>query len=114
MEDQFYRKSRKKTSIPGWLKKTWKTKSIRFTLLLVVPIVSFITFSNKGILQRVNLENQKKEMQAKIRQAQQEQLQLQVQSKALENDPKAIEKVAREKYGMIREGETVYRVKKEK
>ncbi len=29
-------------------------------------------------------------------------------------DPKAIEKVARERYGMVKEGETVYRVKREK
>ena len=53
-------------------------------------------------------------MQEKVKQASEEQRLLQEQSKALEKDPKAIEKVAREKYGMIREGETVYKVKKEK
>ena len=114
MEDQYYRKTQKKPAVTGLLKKAWKNKTLRFTLLLVVPILSFITFSNKGILQRINLENQKKEMQLKVRQAQLEQSQLQQQSKALDTDPKSIEKVAREKYGMIREGETVYKVKKEK
>ena len=39
---------------------------------------------------------------------------LQEQIKALESDKKTLEKTAREKYGMIREGETVYQMKKEK
>jgi cell division protein FtsB len=114
MDDQYYRKTRKRTTLQNLFKKVWKNKSIRFTLIVVLPVLLFITFSNKGVLQRIHLENQKKEIQAKIYQAQQEQLQLQQQSKALDNDPKAIEKVAREKYGMIREGETVYKVRKEK
>ena len=37
---------------------------------------------------------------------------LEAQSRALEGDPRAIERVAREQYGMHREGETVYRVRK--
>ena len=49
-------------------------------------------------------------MLQKIQQAEQEQKQLQDQSKALDGDKKAVEKVAREKYGMVREGEKVYRV----
>jgi len=77
-------------------------------------VFSFITFSNKGILQRWRLESQKRAMEEKIHQVQQEQLKLQEQSKALDCDLKAIEKVAREKYGMIREEETVYKIKKEK
>ncbi len=114
MDEQYYRKSPVKPSVPGLAKKAWKNKRIRLTLLIFVPILSFITFSNRGVLQRMNLENQKKEMEAKVRQSQQEQLQLQQQSKALDSDPRAVEKVAREKYGMIREGETVYKIKKEK
>jgi cell division protein FtsB len=34
--------------------------------------------------------------------------------KALEGDKRAIEKIARERYGMHREGETVYKVTKKK
>jgi cell division protein FtsB len=111
MENQYYRKPRPK--IKNWVNQTLRKKHIVITLLIVVPVFSFMLFSNKGVLQRVSLESQKKEMQAKVREAQQEQVRLQQQSKALDADPKAIEKVAREKYGMIREGETVYKVKKE-
>ena len=53
-------------------------------------------------------------MQEKIANAQKEQLRLQQVSKALDKDPKMIEKVAREQYGLVREGETVYKVKKDK
>ncbi|MGA9407538.1 MAG: septum formation initiator family protein [Bacteroidota bacterium] len=67
-------------------------------------------FNNQGVVQRIRLEREKKEMLQKIQQAEQEQKQLEDQSKALDGDKKAVEKVAREKYGMVREGEKVYRV----
>ncbi len=53
------------------------------------------------------------EMVEKIRRAEEETKQLQEQIKALQSDKKTIEKIAREKYGMVREGETVYRVRKD-
>jgi cell division protein FtsB len=53
---------------------------------------------------------QKQEMLEKINTAEEEQKKLKEQSKALDGDPKAIEKVAREKYGMVRENEKVYKV----
>ncbi len=73
-------------------------------------ILLYVLFNNQGVLQRIRLERQKKEMLQKIQQAEEEQKQLQDQSKALDGDKKAVEKVAREKYGMVREGEKVYRV----
>ncbi len=114
MDDQYYRKARPKFNILGWCKKQLKKRNVLLTLLIVIPVLSFVTFSNRGILKRMSLESEKQVMQEKVKQALEEQKQLQEQSKALDKDPKAIEKVAREKYGMIREGETVYKVKKEK
>ncbi len=112
MDSQYYRGARPK--VTGWFKRLFKKRNTLLTIIIVVPALGFVTFSNKGILQRLNLESQKRQMEEKIRQAEQEQVQLQAESKALDSDPRAIEKVAREKYGMIREGETVYRVKKGK
>ena|SRR5436190_20031360 len=112
MDDQFYRKSRPKFDILGWFAKQLKRRNTLIAVLVVVPALSFVTFSNRGILKRMNLQSEKLEMQEKVQQALDEQKQLQAQSKALDKDPKAIEKVAREKYGMVREGETVYKVKK--
>jgi len=114
MDEQYLRKVRKKSFLQHLIRGVWKKRLIRYTLIIVLPVFLFMMFSNKGILQRIRLEDQKKEMQARILEAQREQQQLQQQSKALDNDPKTIEKVAREKYGMIREGETVYKVRKDK
>ena len=78
----------------------------------VLLVMGFALFGNRGVFQRVRLEKQKAQMEAKIREAQEENQRLQAQSKALDGDKKAIEKVAREDHGMHRQGETVYRVKK--
>jgi cell division protein FtsB len=112
--DQYYRKKQSKLTLGEWFKRFLREKKVRWTLIVAVPVFGFMTFSNKGILQRIHLMNQKHEMEVKVREAQEEQRRLQQQLKALESDKKAIEKVAREKYGMVREGETVYKVKKEK
>jgi cell division protein FtsB len=73
-------------------------------------LLLYVFFNSNGIVQRVRLEIQKKEMIEKIEKAEAEQIKLKEQSKALDGDPKAIEKVAREKYGMVRENEKVYKV----
>jgi cell division protein FtsB len=49
----------------------------------------------------------------KVAQAREETRTLQAHLKAVEGDKKTIEKLARERYGMARDGETVYRVKKD-
>ena len=114
MDEQYYRKARPKFNVAAWLKKQFRKRNVLITLLVGVPIVSFVLFSNKGVVKRMSLEEEKHAMEEKLTQAKADQQQLQEQSRALDNDPKAIEKVAREKYGMIREGETVYKIKKEK
>ena len=59
---------------------------MRWFVLLGIPFVIFATFSTKGVLQRMRLENEKKLWQQKVREAEAEQQQLQQQSKALETD----------------------------
>jgi cell division protein FtsB len=111
MEGRFYRNIRK----PRW----WKEKTAQFVnqpklLALVVGgliLGSFILFNNKGIVARIHLEIQRREAKENLRRAEEETKQLQTQLNALEGDKKTIEKVARERYGMAREGETVYRLK---
>jgi cell division protein FtsB len=114
MEDQFYR------TIPTprhffkrLLKKAVKNKRRTTILILALVLATYLLFDNKGVIARVRLESQKKELEQKILQAEAETKALQAQIKALEGDKKTIEKIAREKYGMARNGETVYRVKKD-
>lgn len=114
MDDQYYRKMPQRNAVAARLKKILRHKHTVLAAMIVVPVVSFVTFSNRGILKRFNLEAEKGAMQEKVRDASREQSRLQELSRSLDKDQKAIEKVAREKYGMVREGETVYKVKKEK
>ena len=73
-------------------------------------LLLYVLFNSNGVIARLRLEKQKKEVLEQIRISEEEQKRLKDQSKALDGDPKAVEKVAREKYGMVRENEKVYKV----
>ena len=108
MEGVFYRKVRKKLSLTRHL----RNKRLLVTVTIALPVLFYVLFGSHGVIQRIRLEQEKSELQAKIKAAGEENLRLQAEAKALDSDIKAVERVAREKYGMAREGETVYRVRK--
>lgn len=110
MDTKFYRKIKKQVSPQNIFEKIKENKRFSVLLFGLFILLMFVLFNSNGVVQRFRLENQKKEFMEKIRLAEEEQKKLKDQSKALEGDKKAIEKVAREKYGMVREGEKVYKV----
>ncbi len=111
MSADFLRRIKKKADVARSLfSRVWSNKKLSAILAAAILLLLYVLFNNQGVLERVRLERQKKELLLKIEKAEQEQKQLQDQSKALDGDKKAVEKVAREKYGMVREGEKVYRV----
>ena len=112
MDNLFYRKTRSRVDLKATAKKLLKNKKLLIACGIALLLGSYVIFGNRGILQRFRLQQQKAELEVKIKQAEEETKNLQSQSKALDGDKKAIEKVAREKYGMVREGEKVYKVNK--
>ena len=98
----------------NWWRRGAKARRLGLILLVGIPIIGYVLLNPHGIIQRVRLELAKREMEAKLKEAEVEQQQLLDLSKRLENDKRTIEKVAREKYGMLREGETVYKVQVKK
>ena len=112
MDSLFYRRKKKLIDFPELIRKVARNRRLMILIVVGLPLTGYLVFGNRGILQRVRLERQKTELEAKIRDAEAETRALQAQSKALDGDKKAIEKVAREKYGMVRDGETVYKVNK--
>lgn len=98
----------------NWWRKSKRGRRFSLILLVGIPIAGYVLLNPHGIIQRVRLELAKREMAEKLKEAELEQERLQDLSKRLENDKRTIEKVAREKYGMLREGETVYKVKLKK
>ena len=107
---KFYRKIKKQVD-PENIAETIKENK-RTTAIVVAAFLLFlyVLFNSNGIVARVRLEVKKSEALERIRSAEEEQKKLKDQSKALDGDPKAVEKVAREKYGMVRENEKVYKV----
>jgi len=79
-------------------------------LIVLLFIVSYAVFGKKGILQRVELEMENKELQRKLKDEQDKTLMLQKEIEELKSSDKKVEKVAREKYGMLKEGEEIYKV----
>ena len=112
MNSLFYRKEKKRWDFRGLLKKFLKSRRAVISVVIGVPLILFLLFGSHGIIQRTRLQHQKVDLEMKIQEAEAEAKRLQAESKALDGDKKAIEKVAREKYGMVRDGETVYKVNK--
>jgi cell division protein FtsB len=114
MDNQFYRNIQPERFLKKIAKNAAKNKKRTVLLVLIFLLVLYLLFDNKGIITRIRLEAQNREWIEKLQADSIETKRLQEQIKALEGDKKTIEKTAREKYGMKREGETVYQVKKEK
>ena len=112
MDNQFYRNIQPERLLKKIVKNAAKNK--KRTVIFVIAFILFIylLFDNKGIIARLRLEAQRYEWIEKVKADSIETKRLQEQIKALEGDKKTIEKTAREKYGMARDGETVYQVKK--
>ena len=112
MTGDFYRKAPRR----GWWKeklgKILRNRRLAFALALGLVLFTYVLVNNKGIITRIRLEIQYREAVRDVREAEKETKRLQAQLKALEGDKETIEKIARERYGMARKGETVYRIKK--
>ena len=114
MEDQFYRNLQPERFLKKIAKGAAKNKKRTILLVILFLLFLYLLFDNKGIVTRLRLEAQHREWIEKLKSDSLETKRLQEQIKALEGDKKTIEKTAREKYGMAREGETVYQIKKDK
>jgi cell division protein FtsB len=110
MDGDFLRRVQQPRWLKGITKKVFKTRRRALFVIVGTLLVSYILFNNRGIITRIRLEHQRLVMIEKVRAADEETKRLQSYLKALDGDKKTIEKVAREKYGMARDGETVYKV----
>ncbi len=114
MDESFYRKRKRRFNPRETLRRILRNKRLVAALVLGSVIAGIALFGNRGFVQRIRLEQQKSELEQKIREAEAEQKRLQRESLSLDTSSRAIEKVAREKYGMKRPGESVYRTPPER
>ncbi len=71
----------------------------------------YLLFAEKGLMRRIKLEIEIKKLKKEIEVLEKENAELRGKIYNLETNPKEIEKIAREKYGMVREGEEVFDIK---
>ena len=107
---KFYRKIKKQVSAENIAETVKENKRATAIVAAAFLLFLYVLFNSNGVVARIRLEMKKTEALEKIHTAEEEQKKLKDQSKALDGDPKAVEKVAREKYGMVRENEKVYKV----
>jgi cell division protein FtsL len=86
-------------------------KSRKFILFFISLIftagILFLFFNEYGILKFIKLNNQVNELSQQIKEVEKENKRLQAEIDSLVNKvPAQIEKVAREKYNMMRQGES--------
>jgi cell division protein FtsB len=78
-----------------------------FGVLIGVPIAAYTLFSSRGLFSRVSLEMERHSLKERVEADTLEQDSLKRVIERLQTDTLLIERIAREKYGMVRPGERV-------
>jgi len=79
-------------------------------LLLCITLLIIFIFGDHGLLQLYKLKRDRAKVQAQISQIRKERERVMVEKNRLENDIQYLEKLARERYRMVKPGEKVYKV----
>jgi cell division protein FtsB len=77
---------------------------------IAIWFVSAILLGDSGLFSIIRMKGMKGALQDEITALETERSNAEAYNDSLRNDPWTVEKVAREEYGMIKEGETCYRV----
>ena len=87
--------------------KRWMTFGITGIVSIYI-LISFL-FSDLGFVKYIKMYREYNRMSADIRRLQEENIQIREEVKSLKTDPDYIEAYAREKLGLAKEGEIIYR-----
>lgn len=112
------RKKHQKKKEPPFLRKAFKGYG-RGTSATVLRVLGWtvglwfayaVLFGDTGLVSIIHMHGMEDELIEEIAELEAEREDTEALREDLENDPWTLEKVAREEYGMIKEGETCYRV----
>lgn len=90
-----------------------RKRRLMIAAIIGIPVASYALFSSRGLFARMSLEWERKSLAGRIESVRKEQDSLKNHIHRLEQDTTLIEKIAREKYGMIKPGEKVFIVDKD-
>ena len=79
-------------------------------IVILLMIVYMTIFGSKGLIHRISLENEKKDLENQLKTETETTGELQKEIEALNKSDERIEEVAREKYGLTKEGEKIYKI----
>ncbi|MCL5267104.1 MAG: septum formation initiator family protein [Bacteroidetes bacterium] len=99
MKIRFFAKSLKKM----------KRQSAVILLILSIGLVYFL-FDSRGLIQRIRLASDKASLEKKIEELQKENASMREEIRKLQTSDQEIERIAREKYFMHRNGEKIIKV----
>ncbi len=85
-------------------------RKLTYAALAAIPLLAIFTFGNRGLLNRASLERELTELHEGLYRDRATGDSLRVEIGRLQRDTAAVERLARERYGMVRPGETIYRV----
>lgn len=96
------------------IRKAKRRRRVILAAVLLSPLLWIVTFSSDGIISRFTLESELREMKAEIVREKRASDSLRRLAKDLETSRYMIEKLARERYGMVYPGETVFQYEDDK
>jgi len=81
-----------------------------FVIIFFIGLITLSVFGNKGLLQRIRLESEKKDLEEILKAEMKKTEMLQKEIEELKSSDTKIEEVAREKFGMTKEGEKIHKI----
>ena len=91
-----------------------KNKTLLIWTVVISAVLFYLLFSSHGIVQRISLEYKLTELKEQLSNERKIKDSLQNKIRKLRYDTLEIERAAREKFGMVKDGEKVYYIKKQK
>ena len=101
---------RKKLNNPNAIAKTQKQFIQGLVFLICMSLIIIFIFGDHGLIKLYKIKSQRKKIQNHITQLREEREKRKEEKNKIENDLEYIEKIAREKYKMVKPGEKIFKV----
>ena len=109
MRKRFYKKSFNRNK-PGTLLNSQKQFFKGLVFLICFSLIIVFIFGDHGLLKLYKIKSERQMIQKKIAALREEREKLKTEKIKIENDLSYIEKIAREKYKMVKPGEKIFKV----
>ena len=102
--------SKRKKSNPSSIATTQKQFIQGLVFLICTSLIIIFIFGDHGLIKLYKIKKQRKKVQNQITQLREERENRKEEKNKIENDLDYIEKIAREKYKMVKPGEKIFKV----